>query len=781
MTLSYLSALLPLLFTLVRGDSITTSRHVSIVVQPPPPQWSAGEPYTTVPLYESKGAATPTWEIVTITTSILVLPTVELYVATGSSVSPAPANPTYFYYNQAQTLDGIPGYVYLPLREEDVEQSTAFTIDLKEVPYTTRCWYPVSGNYGRLPRILFYVTIAAAVVLRTHLPWLYIGALAASLTYSGSAAIHACLLVWRGPAWGELDIYALLAILSVSCITMVPLINWSSTIRTAGRPDLQSREHDERPKVIKEIDASARIILICWSFLVTVGFLTAFLAFQDRTEGSRLGHWQTFVRSGQQSLSCTPPKGFLNVTAGQPLPYDTDGHMSFNGFIVTQEFVDVNNCQNPCSDPVGGVAIFRTEADLTLLSMEDNTSYLAYHSTSSSERERWTFILGYSQKWSYLIIYVLLEGIWTVCFGRSKPSQIRTILYGYFSRIHLSGLDPNRYSQRRHSRRFIAQAIALVAYSWSLFIVLIAIPLLIVDVVVIELYMRGLPQSENSKHIGSWTPYASVGLVLLGVAIAKTYTTIKAVFLQTGSNVWKLQQILRQRFFKTSLSGQSQTRPRIEHGSYIEAFNKGTLVVKATGEFVFGIRFLERAKRELNDFIFFIKHPDEDWETYDKMYGAGGTGLSPVCECPEDFSCKAHPMCSHSRKCKDDTKCKDCKVCDGKVHYLHHDCICMADTDHFVGVSMVVGHAAPKVDGVQVSNIGTGSAESRTQGGIAGGSESLPLRDLNTRQNSLPQMSTPDTTPQQGIPARSSTTPVRPQHRMQQQDSTRRLLSDQSF
>ena len=46
------------------------------------------------------------------------------------------------------------------------------------------------GNYGRWPRVLYYVTLLFALLARNH-DWLIGGALAAALTYSGGAAIHA--------------------------------------------------------------------------------------------------------------------------------------------------------------------------------------------------------------------------------------------------------------------------------------------------------------------------------------------------------------------------------------------------------------------------------------------------------------------------------------------------------------------------------------------------------------------------------------------------------------
>jgi hypothetical protein len=81
---------------------------------------------------------------------------------------------------------------------------------------------------------LFYLIVLFALLARTH-EWLIAGALAAAFIYSGAAAVHACLLVWIGPGMGELDMIGLLAILSTSCLVIVPLLSWSSTIRNLGK------------------------------------------------------------------------------------------------------------------------------------------------------------------------------------------------------------------------------------------------------------------------------------------------------------------------------------------------------------------------------------------------------------------------------------------------------------------------------------------------------------------------------------------------------------------
>ena len=82
--------------------------------------------------------------------------------------------------------------------------------------------YYCQGNYGLLPRILFYCTLVFALVAKHH-DWLIGGALAAALTYSGSAAIHACILIWRGPSYGDSDVQALVGTYTIQ-FAMFPMM-----------------------------------------------------------------------------------------------------------------------------------------------------------------------------------------------------------------------------------------------------------------------------------------------------------------------------------------------------------------------------------------------------------------------------------------------------------------------------------------------------------------------------------------------------------------------------
>lgn len=72
--------------------------------------------------------------------------------------------------------------------------STTYSDERWTLPVT--CEWPISGMYSRLNRVLYYVSLVFALVVRHH-DWLVAGALATATTYSGAAAVQA----WVSPAF----------------------------------------------------------------------------------------------------------------------------------------------------------------------------------------------------------------------------------------------------------------------------------------------------------------------------------------------------------------------------------------------------------------------------------------------------------------------------------------------------------------------------------------------------------------------------------------------------
>jgi hypothetical protein len=135
------------------------------------------------------------------------------------------------------------------------------------------CVYPMSGQYGRAPRALYYSLLLFVVVFRRQ-NWLTAGAAAYCLTFGGSAAIHALILapvlslgtttvpagIVQLPNFAKIKVHALatdldsdatLAIVGTGFLIVIPMAVWSAQFRLSG----------------------AVPILVLWIFLMFVGMV----------------------------------------------------------------------------------------------------------------------------------------------------------------------------------------------------------------------------------------------------------------------------------------------------------------------------------------------------------------------------------------------------------------------------------------------------------------------------------------------------------------------------
>jgi hypothetical protein len=120
------------------------------------------------------------------------------------------------------------------------------------------CVYPMSGQYGRAPRALYYSLLLFVILFRRQ-DWLTAGAAAFCLTFGGSAAIHAMILapilslgkppngILNGiitlsnstnvkitPLATDLDSDATLAVVGTGFLIVVPMALWSVQFRHSG-------------------------------------------------------------------------------------------------------------------------------------------------------------------------------------------------------------------------------------------------------------------------------------------------------------------------------------------------------------------------------------------------------------------------------------------------------------------------------------------------------------------------------------------------------------------
>jgi len=343
-----------------------------------------------------------------------------------------------------------------------------------------------------LPRILFYFVLIFGL-LASHFEWLVAGALAAALTYSGSAAIHACLLIWRGPSYGDLDVYALGAILSTSCLITIPLINWSTTLRNLG-------SHDGHK-------SGARTIIIYWGGLVLVGLIAILSTIWSTT------YYVTNV-SAVNPITCHPPSSQMNYSAGQD--------PSWQGFVVDAEWVHDNGCMDPCQQSSfhWPPAIFRSYSDLQIPSQADvKVLYSSQVVSTFVTYEFFGAIVGF---------FLLSQGVWALCFGRRNPRQCRGVIYNFLKKVTL-GFDSHSSKVggrgSRGWRKRTAKYIATMAYLWTVVASFLSVVLFTTNIIMMEILLGDLPQSESSAHIGAWSPWSTTGLIVVATFIGKYHKT----------------------------------------------------------------------------------------------------------------------------------------------------------------------------------------------------------------------------------------------------------------
>jgi hypothetical protein len=415
------------------------------------------------------------------------------------------------------------------------------------------CWTPISvrvcpppssrlmltppwGSYCLLPRVLFYCTIAFALVGWGH-KWLIAGALAASLIYSGQAAIHACLLAWSHQSVAENDVYALAAILSTSAIITVPLLNWSRSLR-----DLTIEKSGEEDADGKEEFSKSRAIIVYWGFLIIIGSLSLDIGLEVT---SRVGFWN-LVSPTSTEMTCvmhSNPAQYSNLTFNStPLVHKITlaNGTALQVPLIDADWAAAHGCLSPCQ-AILDCAIFRTPDDYQLLTV-DELSRVDIISGVTTETEQLasnfeSFVLTWSQ---FTLPFVLLQGIWAAAFGRRSPSQIRDVLYILLRDLKIPrDCQPHVRTDTSSHWKMAAKWLALIVYAWSLFVTVFCIPILALTILAAEAYIYGLPQSDSLIHVGSWAPWAGTVLVLLAALISKFHhRVVEALFGRRRKTSW---------------------------------------------------------------------------------------------------------------------------------------------------------------------------------------------------------------------------------------------------
>lgn len=146
------------------------------------------------------------------------------------------------------------------------------------------CVYPISGQYGLMPRLLYYFLLLFAVLARRQV-WLMAGALGSALTFSGSSALHAvALAATRSRPLLDMDSFAIWAIVSSGSLSGRLFFDWSETLRKSP----------------------ARPVFRIWGFLMIVGVIcSAESIFADYADETICLSWGGVLLSSPLGLGVT--------------------------------------------------------------------------------------------------------------------------------------------------------------------------------------------------------------------------------------------------------------------------------------------------------------------------------------------------------------------------------------------------------------------------------------------------------------------------------------------
>ena len=347
------------------------------------------------------------------------------------------------------------------------------------------CIYPISGQYGPLVRILYYVLLVLSLILRSQ-PWIAGGCLAVALTYAGSAAIHIFALMARFkftsypnddsvgkiPAGelGDIDLYALWAIVSSGCIMLTPLLLWSSTIRKLG----------------------LRPLLVYWGLLMYAAFICAMVPVTKA--------FDPYLVPAQ--ATCSAVSGVSECVAGVLQNPDFD---------MTDERWQMCGCKDKCS-LVESIAPFRPGGSTVPAITSSNADAL--------DKPGFHGVFDFNIA---AMIFVIIQGLLAIIQSQWSQQRVRNFIFRF-----LAVKDPYRLhtSFLRRARQKLAKWTAAGFYLLAIFSAVSCAAIFFINLVINELVLHVLPVSEPPQAIGQWAPWATFGFVVIAALIKKYHSTV---------------------------------------------------------------------------------------------------------------------------------------------------------------------------------------------------------------------------------------------------------------
>ena len=145
------------------------------------------------------------------------------------------------------------------------------------------CAFPISGQYCFLQRLLLYLLLIFSIFGQSQ-EWLIRGSLAAAMTYSSSASVHAIVLaaISQKNTLFDLDVLGIYCVTSSSIIALGPTLDWFDRLRKS----------------------QARSIVKAWGVLTAIGTVCAFVALRRNYPGEKacFSHTEGLLRDPSQLI-----------------------------------------------------------------------------------------------------------------------------------------------------------------------------------------------------------------------------------------------------------------------------------------------------------------------------------------------------------------------------------------------------------------------------------------------------------------------------------------------
>ena len=331
------------------------------------------------------------------------------------------------------------------------------------------CVFAISGSYGLLPRLLYYVTLVLAIFGRSK-EWLIIGALVSALTYAGTAAIHLMALCTSKSGVFDLDVMAAWAILSTGALGYIGMFHWSSTLRYSN----------------------AKWIMICWGMLVGVGLIFGrAVLFDSPAPDTEPACYSTSGKLLEYPIELISPEfkcTYHCFSISKPMRHKSE--------IIAVPSQLLNNKYTGLALVLVGPIQFAAYAALSLDTQQHNPSQLCQRAVM-----KYLIQPGQKERLTKTIYNASAEG-W---YG------------GYFALLSYVG---------RTEWTLKKTLICSFTLPWLLLTFLVdvfCLPLMVANIVLneITLLQGDIPVNETNNNVGQWSPIVNSLLVVIAACMGK--------------------------------------------------------------------------------------------------------------------------------------------------------------------------------------------------------------------------------------------------------------------